>query len=144
MTEYGKTKCDLLEEKGFKANDLLFWIESENETSRVYCFVEKKAGSEVKRLAIGLEDDIAKINEKYAEICRRLRDFENYLKVELGKNSIDCCDAETSNVMFEISNLACSADVINENAHNIEEELPWDEVADFFDCEDYENWTYTN
>ena len=46
MTEYGKRKCELLEQKGFKANDIVYWVAHENEDVRLYYYVKKRMGAE--------------------------------------------------------------------------------------------------
>ena len=134
MTDYGKRKCELLEQKGFDANNFAWWVKSEDETSRTYAYVSKKVGSRVQELVIKTTDDIEEINTEYQKLMQNLAEFKEYLNEEFGKDSITCCDAETSNVMEYVSHIAHNIDIINLDAHDIEEELPWSEVSDVFDC----------
>ena len=142
MTEYGKEKCELLERNGFKANDLVFWVNAETENQRTYGFVKKEAGSEVGFLTIKVSDDIVEINEKYRKILESLEEYKDYLKTECESEdgSIPYCDAETSNVMDGVGDLAYAIDRLNQDAHDIEEGLPWSEVSDIFDSDDNDEW----
>ena len=137
MTEYGKEKCELLERNGFKANDLVFWVNAETENQRTYGFVKKEAGSEVRFLTIKVSDDIVEINEKYRKILESLKEYKDYLKDECDSEdgTIPCCDAETSNTMDYISDLAHAIDRLNLDAYDVECEYPWSEISDIFDCD---------
>lgn len=141
MTEYGKKKCELLEKKGFEANNLAWWIVGENEQTRVYGYVRKKIGDGVKDVIITITDDIAEMNEKYHKLLEALNEYKDYLKTECeSENKIPYSDAETSNTMDYISTLASQIDSINQDAHDIEEGLPWSEISDIFDSDDNDEW----
>lgn len=139
MTDYGKGKCELLEQKGFEANNMAWWIIGENEKARTYAYVGKKVGSAVKSVTITITDDIAEINEKYQDLLQSLAEFQSYLKTECkSADKIPYCDAETSNTMDYVSQLAHNINMINLEAHDIEEGFPWSEVSDIFEC-DFDN-----
>ena len=142
MTEYGKTKCELLEKKGFDANNMAWWIVEDGEYKRTYAYVNKKVGSEVKKLTINVTDDIADINSNYQKMLNCLSEYKDYLKDEFGKDAIGCPDAETSNTMEYISVLAHNIDKLNMDSYDVESGMPWSEVSDIFDCDcmDDENW----
>lgn len=137
MTEYGKGKCELLEKKGFKANDLVYWVTEENKASRRYCYVGKKVGSEVKSVTISITDAIAEINEKYQRIRKDLKSFGEYLKdeCESADGSIPYCDAEISNTFDCIADMAHNIDNLNQDAYDVECGYPWSEVSDIFECD---------
>ena len=145
MTDYGKMKCELLEKKGFDASNMAWWIESETETARTYCFVRKEEGASVGRVTISLKDDIAEMNTAYGKLLAVLKDFKDFLIEDCGKNEIKYCDAETTNVMSYVASLANDIDCTNMDVHDIEEELPWSEVADIFECDlDEDEWHLKN
>ena len=140
MTDYGKKKCELLEKKGFEANNLAWWIVGENEQTRTYAYVSKKVGSVVKMLTISTTDAIAEINDSYKKLLETLKEYKGYLKENYGKNEVDCCDAETSNTMDYVSTLASRMDTLNYSAYDIECGLPWSEISDIFDSDDNDEW----
>ena len=137
MTEYGKTKCELLEQKGFDANGFAWWIAMENEVSRTYGFVRKENGAKVQMLTISLLDDVAEMARIYRGIKLQMKDIKTF-NTEGGRKDEIVCEYADYDWMF--SDLADSANEIrdlNERIHCIEEEEPWDEVKKFFelDCE---------
>lgn len=136
MTEYGKRKCELLEKKGFKANDLVYWVFGENEASRTYYYVGKKVGSEVKSLTISIEDDLELMNKYYARMNELFNDYRDLLKENHEEGKIRYCDADTTCYMGDIAVYANKIDVLNLRMHDIEEECVWDEISDIFvgDC----------
>ena len=141
MTDYGKKKCELLEQKGFKANDIVYWVAHENEDVRLYYYVKKRMGAEVQTLCIGIKDDLAKINDKYQKIQDSLAEYKDYLKTECGSaDKIPYCDAETSNTFDYVGDLAHEIDELNRDVYDIECGLPWSEVSDIFECDDCDNW----
>ena len=142
MTEYGKRKCELLEKKGFDANNMAWWIVEDGECKRTYAYANKKVGSEVKKLTINVTDDIAEINAKYKRLKEVLKGYKEYLKDEFGEDKIGCCDAETSNIMYEVAHIAAEIDMKNAEAHDIEEGMPWSEVIGVFDYDEAE-WEWT-
>ena len=142
MTDYGKRKCELLEH-GLEGNNLVWWGLGENEKTRTYGYVSKKVGSQVKMVTITITDDIAEINEKYKKIQEALAEYKDYLKTECGSDEkIPYCDAETSNTMDFVSDLAHNIDKLNRDAYDIECGYPWSELSDIFECDFSETNTW--
>lgn len=142
MTDYGKRKCELLEQKGFKANDLVFWINEETEEKRTYGFTEKVEGAIVRFITISLVDDIMLMNKLYGEIKRIMKEIKTYHHEDLDQDDEIMCDQGDYDSYFNwISDKATEIRDLNFRVHLIDGEETWDEVRGIFDCEDYADST---
>jgi len=143
MTDYGKKKCELLEEKGFKANGYAYWVENEDAEHRTYSYVKKEVGSEVKTITIVIDDEVKLMDEFYGRIKEQMAEIKEYNTEDGNADGIATYYADYEWMFSNIEENAKAIQVLNWRAYLVNCDEPWDEVDGIFRLNEDEDGIYT-